>query len=211
MRHMHAIDAKSFNTLTGEDGPSSFGDVDVAGDLEVTGTITAPGNALATGAATGITTASGGAYASSVQKVGGIFETTIVIDVTGLASVATDNDIIAVGTTLAGHLGQITAAQNGTIVGGYMRCLETPAGGEIDINLWSANEATGKGSDLITGLTGEITPADRAGDWAAGDVVSIGAVVPAANQYLYLVVGTASAPVAGTYTAGKWEIKLFGV
>jgi len=211
MRHMHAINAKSFNTLTGEDGPSTFHDVTLTGDLAVTGTITAPGNALATGAAAGITTASGGAYASSVTKIGGVFETTIILDLTGIASVATDNDIIAVGTTLAAHLGQITAAQNGTIVGGYMKCLETPAGGEVDLNLWSANEATGKGSDLITGLTGEITPVDRAGDWAANDDIVIGAVVPAANQYLYLVVGTSSTPTAGTYTAGKFEIKLYGV
>lgn len=92
-----------------------------------------------------------------------------------------------------------------------MLCLETPAGGEVDLNLWSANEATGVLDSLITALTGEVTPVDRNGDWAANDVRAIGAVVPAANQYLYLAVGTASTPTAGTYTAGKFLITLYGV
>jgi hypothetical protein len=174
------------------------------------GVLALPGNVLATEAATGITTGTGTIYKSAVQRVGGIFRTNILIDLTGVASVATDNDIIGVGTTLAAHFGQITAARNGTILCGSMECLETPAGGEVDLNLWSADEATGKGSDLITGLTGELTLVDRAGDWAVNDRYSIGAVVPGANQYLYLAVGTSSTPTAGTYTAGKFLIELLG-
>jgi len=161
-------------------------------------------------AGTGITTGTGTVYKTSVTDAGGIKTTQILLDLTGVSSVATDNDIIGVGTTLAAHLGQITAALNGNVLGGRMICLETPAGGEVDLNLWSADEATGKGSDLITGLTGELTLVDRAGDWAAGDIRAIGAVVPAADQYLYLAVGTSSTPTAGAYTAGKFLIELFG-
>ncbi len=175
-------------------------------DLEATSSL----RPLETEAGTGVTTATGVVYETSVQKIGGLFKTEILVDLTGLASVATDNDIVGFGAGPA-HLGQITAAQNGTIVGGTMVCLETPAGGEVDLNLWSANEATGVLDALITSLTGEITPVDRAGDWAANDVRAIGAVVPAANQYLYLAVGTASTPTAGTYTAGKFLITLYGV
>lgn len=164
---------------------------------------------IETGAGAGITGGTGTVYKTSVEVAGSIRKTTILVDLTGLASIATDNDIIGVGTSAA-HLGQITKAQNGTIFGGTMVCLETPAGGEVDINLWSANEATGVLDGLITGLTGELTVVDRAGDWAAGDVRTSGAVVPAANQYLYLAVGTASTPTAGTYTAGKFLITLYG-
>jgi hypothetical protein len=168
------------------------------------------GNAeLTTGAGTGVTAGTGTVYETSVLQAGNIITTDIILDLTGLDSVATDNDIIGVGAGAA-HLGQITAAQNGTIFGGQMVCLETPAGGEVDFNLWSADEATGVLGALITGLTGELTVVDRAGDWAAGDIRSIGAVVPAANQYLYLAVGTSSTPTAGTYTAGKYLIRLFG-
>jgi hypothetical protein len=123
--------------------------------------------------------------------------------------VATDNDIIGVGASAA-HLGQITAAVNGTILGGIMTCLEVPAGGEVDIDLWSANEATGVLSGLVTDLTGELKVFDAAADWTAGLTRVAATNVPAANQYLYLTVGTNSTPTAGTYTAGKFLIELFG-
>src|SRR5690606_18337786 len=98
----------------------------------------------------------------------------------------------------------------GTIYAGRMTCLETPADGELDINVWAANEATGAYDALITSLTGEVAIFDRAGDWAAGNVLTCGAAVPAAGQYLYLAVGTNSSPTNGAYTAGKFLIELYG-
>ena len=69
-------------------------------------------NTLATEAGTGITTGSGTIYRSSIQRVGGIITTRILIDLTGLRSTA-GGDIIGVnGTSLVCHIGQITAAQN---------------------------------------------------------------------------------------------------
>lgn len=167
------------------------------------------GNKLATEAAAGITAGVGAVVKSSVLKVGGIIHTLIIVDLTGVDSVATDTDIIGKSTPAA-HLGQITADRNGTIFGGRMTCLETPATGEVDIDLYSADEATGKLSDLIGGLTGEVKVVDRAGDWAVNDIRAVGALVPAPDQYLYLAVGTASTPTAGTYTAGKFLIEFFG-
>jgi hypothetical protein len=160
---------------------------------------------------TGITGATGEVVKWSVQKdpVSGVYFTRGIIDLTGLSSVATDNDIIAFGTTNPAYLARITAATNGTIFAGSMTLLETPAGGEVDIDLWSADEATGKGSDLITGLTGEVNLFAAAGDWGTVTRVTL-LNPPVANQYLYLTVGTSSTPTAGAYTAGQFLIELYG-
>lgn len=161
---------------------------------------------------TGITGATGEVVKWSAQRdpVSGVYYTRGIIDITGLASVATDNDIIGFGTTNPAYLAQITAAANGAIFAGKMSLLEAPATGEVDIDLWSADEATGKGSDLITGLTGEVAVFTAAGDW--GTVREVGMTAPpVANQYLYLTVGTASTPTAGTYTAGIFLIEFWGL
>jgi hypothetical protein len=160
---------------------------------------------------TGITGATGEIVKWSVQKdpVSGVYHTTGLVDVTGLASVATDADIIGFGSTNPAYLGRITAATNGTIFAGLMTLLETPATGEVDIDLYSANEATGKGDDLVTGLTAEVKVFDAAGDWGTVTAVRM-AGPPVANQYLYLTVGTASTPTAGTYTAGIFKIEFWG-
>jgi len=160
---------------------------------------------------TGISGATGEVVKWSVQKdpVSGVYYTRGLIDITGLASVATDADIIGVGTANPAYLGRITAATNGTIFAGRMSLLETPATGEVDIDLYSAAEATGKGSDLVTDFDGEVKVFDAAGDWGTVTQVRMG-TPPTANHYLYLTVGTASTPTAGTYTAGIFLIEFWG-
>ena len=64
-------------------------------------------------AGTGITTGTGTVYRSDVQKLGNIFHTRILIDLTGLAS-SGSGDIIGKAATANSHIGQITAAINGT-------------------------------------------------------------------------------------------------
>jgi hypothetical protein len=160
---------------------------------------------LATGAGAGITGGTGTVYKSSVRLVGGIYHTTILIDLTGLASSTTDLDIIGQGVSAA-HIGQITAAQNGTILAIRMTCLELPAGGADDIDLYAATEGTGVFDGGIAALT-ETALITAGGAWANGTVK--GSVdVPAADQYLYLTGGEAG--TAATYTAGKFVIELFG-
>lgn len=167
-------------------------------------------NTMAPG--TGVSAATGGLvkWAVSKEPVSGLIYTLGIVDVTGLASVATDNDIIGVGTTNPAYLGQITAEVNGTIRAGKLTLLEAPATGEVDIDLWSADEATGKGSDLITGLTNEVAVFTAAGDWGTVREVTMTAP-PVADQYLYLTVGTSSTPTAATYTAGIFKIEFWGV
>jgi hypothetical protein len=161
---------------------------------------------------TGITGATGEMVKWSVQKdpVSGVIHTRGFIDVTGLASVATDADIIGFGTTNPAYLARITAAVNGTIFAGRMSLLETPATGEVDIDLYAADEATAKGDDGIAALTGEVKVFDAAGDWGTVTQVRMG-TAPGANQYLYLTVGTASTPTAGTYTAGIFLLEFWGL
>ena len=182
----------------------SSGNTSVAGTLGVTGRSTLTGNTIATTAGTGITTGTGTVYAASVIKTGGIFHTKILIDLTGLAS-SGSGDIIGKDSTANSHIGQITAAVNGTVLGGKLTCLEAPAGGDPDINLWYADEATGAEDAAITSLTNQVQMCDS-GDLALNSLISI-PTPPAADKYIYMVTGAAT---NADYTAGKILIEFFG-
>ena len=161
-------------------------------------------NTMAVEAGTGITTGSGTIYRSSVQRVGGIITTRILIDLTGLRSTG-GADIIGVnGTALVCHIGQITAARNGTILTGSMECFEAPAGGDPDINVHSATEGTGVEDGAIGDLTETLLV--NSGDATLGSKVYFTAV-PAADEFLYLTCGTTT---DGDFTAGKLLIELMG-
>lgn len=158
---------------------------------------------LATTAGTGITGAAA-SYTAGVEKVGTYFKTTIVIDLAGLRGTAANDIIGDDGTANACHIGQITAARNGTIFAGKIECLETPAGSDPDIDLYSATEATGVEDQAITALTE--TQLINSGSHAANAFKSLTAF-PAADEYLYLVAGTG---VDADYTAGILVITLWG-
>jgi hypothetical protein len=161
-------------------------------------------NKLATEAGTGITGGTGTIYRSSVFRSGGVITTQILIDLTGLRSTAS-GDIIGVnGTSNVCHIGQITAAENGTILTGSMECFEAPAGGDADINVHSATESTGVEDGAISDLTETLLV--NAGDAALGTKVYFTAV-PAADEFLYLTLG---ATTDADYTAGKLLIELKG-
>ena len=155
-------------------------------------------------AGTGITGGTGTVYKADVQKLGNIFHTRILIDLTGLAS-SGSGDIIGKAATANSHIGQITAAINGTVLSGKITCMEAPAGGDPDINLWYADEATGTEDAAITGLTNQVQMCDS-GDLALGSVISI-PTPPAADKYMYMVTGAAT---DANYTAGKILIEFFG-
>jgi hypothetical protein len=147
-------------------------------------------------------------YASGWFLNGTLKITRIMIDLTGLVASTTDLDIIGnTGGAASAHLGQITAANNGTIVGGSVTCLEVPAGGPDDIDFYSATVSTGAQDGDVTALT-ETVLITAGAAWASGTVKGFTGVPPA-NDYLYLANGEASVP--GTYTAGKFLIELYGV
>ncbi len=168
--------------------------------------VTPVGQSLTTGAGAGITSGVGAVYKSDVWQSGGIIYTNILVDLTGLASSTTDLDIIGVGSSAA-HLGQLTAAQNGTIYGGRMTCLEVPAGGVTDIDLYWATEGTGVFDGLVTALT-ETALITAGAAWTLALAKAIADPVGIANGYLYLTAGAAGTPA--TYTAGKFLLELFG-
>lgn len=143
-------------------------------------------------------------YKPAVVKHGDIIETRILIDLTGTQSSTTDLDII--GNSGVSHIGQITAALNGTILGGTMTCLEAPTGGIADIDLYFATEGTGAFDGAIGDLA-ETALITAGGNWTLGLVKPI-AADPAANSYLYLTSGAGG--TAAAYTAGRFLIKLFG-
>ncbi len=163
------------------------------------------GRTLTTGAGAGVTGGTGTVYKSGVSRVGGVIVTTIMLDLTGLSSSTTDLDIIGVGASAA-HIGQITAAQNGTILSGRMTCLEVPVGGADDIDLYSATEATGVFDAAVDTLT-ETAIITAAGAWTLG-LAKYFNDLPVAGQYLYLTGGEAG--TAAPYTAGKFLIELYG-
>lgn len=174
------------------------------GPVRITGILTQDLPAAMTGG-TGITTGVGTILRSSVTKMGGLFETRILIDLTGLNGGGTGADIIGVNSAANCHIGQITAAVNGTIFGGYMRCLEVPTGSNADVDLYAATDATGTEDAAATGLAGQAILLNG-GTWTLS-LTSALTAYPAANTYLYLASGTAT---AATFTAGIYEIVLFG-
>lgn len=150
-------------------------------------------------------TGSGTIYRAMSLKTDGIITTKLLIDLTGLNSGGTAGDIIGGNGLTNCHIGQIDANRTGTILGGRMTCLETPAGGDTDIDLYSANEGTGAEDAAISGLTE--TQLINAGSQTIGTITYLSSV-PANLQYLYFVgQGTANT----TYTAGIFLIELFGV
>jgi hypothetical protein len=148
------------------------------------------------------------AYAASVERVGSLIHTKILIDIDDLVGSATDLDIIGISATANCHIGQITAAVNGTIVAGRMTCLELPTGGADDIDLYASNVGTGTQDVIIThaDLGTETALVTSGAAWASGTTKGFTGL-PAANDYLYLVNGEAA---GGTFTAGKFLIELFG-
>ena len=144
----------------------------------------------------------------SVVKTGGIFKTEILLDLTGLESTATDGDIIGDSGGGAAHIGQITAARNGTIIFGKVTCLETPAGGDDDIAIYSASESTGAYDGAVADLT-ETLLQDHGAWTAAAETPDLLDTVPPADGYLYLA--AKGGDTASTYSAGIFLIELWGV
>lgn len=183
-------------------------DVTVGDSLEVGGTATTGGSAAfgTMTAGTGITTATGVEYEANVYREGSLIKTEIYIDLTGLNSNAA-GDVIGKDGTANSHFGQLTAALNGNVYRGFVTCLETPATGEPDIDLFSADEATLAEDAAISSATDEVKLLDAGGDWTAGTSKAITAL-PDGDQYLYLV-GSGDG-TNQTYTAGIFFIELWG-
>ena len=140
---------------------------------------------------------------SDVSTNVNIVKTSLMIDLTGLKDGGTAGDIIGKDGSGVAYIGKVTTANQGVVFGVTMTCLETPAGGSTDIDLFSATEGTGVNDTAI----GDLTETSRinAGAASAGTMVAGGDI--AADQFLYLVSqGTGDA----AYTAGRFLIEILG-
>lgn len=156
-------------------------------------------------AGSGITTAAAD-YQNTVVRSGPFIYTRIYFDIEGLNEGGTAGDVIGDDGAANNHFGQLTAAVNGTIIGGTMHCVEVPAGGTVDIDLYSADEATLAEDSAISAATGEVQLINSGG-WSAGEIQGLTSL-PVADQYLYLV-GQGTGNTA--YTAGRFYIELIGL
>ena len=169
-------------------------------------------------AGTGITSGTGTLYKANVCVAGDLITTTIIIDLTGLSPGGAAGDIIGADAQDNCHLGQITAALNGTIFAGTMECIEAPTSGgtvENDIDLYTATVATGTENDAIGSETGAAAMLQPGQDWSsthddtASKVQKMGLTAfPAADSYLYLA--SSGGGDTGSYTGGIFKIELYG-
>ena len=134
-----------------------------------------------------------------------LVKTTIMIDLTGLASSGADDIIGKAGTGVA-YIGRVTTANTGVVFGVTMECFETPAGGDPDINLAFADEATLAEDSALSAGTSSGTVLNN-GDLAAEKEYFAITGFPAVNQYFYLVAGAAT---DGDYSAGVIKIEFYG-
>lgn len=204
LNNVAAADIQKIDGITNGTGAAdkalvlgASGEATVPGPLKLNGNVSAAAGA-------GITGGTGTVCKSSVVKRGDVIHTQLIIDLTGLGSSTTDLDIIGQGASAA-YLTQVTAAVNGTIFAGRMTCLEAPATGVADIDLYAATENTGVFDGGIAALV-ETALVTAGGSWTAGTIKEFDTV--AADKYLYLTGGAGG--TAGTYTAGKFIIDLYG-
>ena len=142
------------------------------------------------------------------RATSGVFVTELLLDITGLQNSGTQNDIIGDDGEANCHFGQLLTTTVGTIQAAKITCVETPAGGNTDVDFYCAVESTGAENALITGLTETLLV--NHGAWTEGDEEIIpSTTLPAVNQYLYIADGTGGGGDQ-TYTAGRFLITLYG-
>ena len=123
---------------------------------------------------------------SDITKVGKIINTQFFIDLTGLDSVATLGDIIGTGASPA-YFGIVDNAKMGQIYAATVTCLEAPLTGDTDIDVYTANEATGVLGGAIGDLTETAVVASTAA-WTLNRVLTATGW-PADGDALYLTAG----------------------
>ena len=160
-----------------------------------------PGSGISSGAAV---------YKANVTYAGDLIKTEILIDLTGLSPGGAAADVIGANDAANCHIGQITAALNGTIFAGQVSCLETPTTGEPDIDLYSSTVGTGTENVAIThaDLGTEVALLAAAADWTSTLAPKGITANPAADTYLYLV--SSGGGDTGVYDAGILKIELYG-
>jgi hypothetical protein len=145
----------------------------------------------------------GAAPLTSRYNKNGTIITEIKIDLKGLASKNTANDVIGLAAGGVAYIGRNVVATNGIIHRIEMICVQVPAGGDTDVNV-VANAA----ADLVYDAAGGTTYGVDGGVWTAGKTVENLTQGLTANHYFYLTTGAGA--TAATYTTGQFIIRLHG-
>ncbi len=133
----------------------------------------------------------------------GVIVTQTKFDLTGLASVATANDVIGLAAGGTANIGRNVVATNGVIFKVELSCLETPTTGDNDVNV-VANSS----SSLAYDGAGGTTYLSNSGDLLVGQTIQN--LVPGLTEgdYYYLTAGTGD--TAGTYASGMYVLTTYG-
>lgn len=129
--------------------------------------------------------------------------TEIQVDLTGLDSSGTGDDVIGLATGGAAYLTRNVVATNGIIYKVEMSCLEVPLTGDADVILVAGGTGTHAFDAAVSSPT---AICDGTGDWALGETMTYTSGITA-NHYFYLTQGSTD---DATYTAGQFLIRLYG-
>ena len=147
-----------------------------------------------------------------VSKINGEILTTILVDLEGLLVSGTVKDIIGEDGVAAAYITQITTAVNGIVYKAEMSCIEVPAGSNTTTDIDLVSNSASLAEDVEYDDSGTATVLIAAGQaFTAGTTLSSGPddLGNCVDDYLYLANGS-GANSGGTYTAGKFVIKLYG-
>lgn len=183
-----------------------FTNLTIDNDIAVTGNINFTGNLVPT-----VETAEHGpgligTAATPVTRrwtEAGVIITQFKIDLTGLASVATANDVIGLAAGGIAFIRQYKPAIDGIIFKAELSCIETPAGGDNDVNVVANSSGT-----LAYSGAGGTTYGINGGDAVAGQTIQNLVQGLTADHYFYLTAGTGD--TAATYTAGQFIFTTWG-
>lgn len=133
----------------------------------------------------------------------GTIITEIKVDLEGLTSKNTGDDVIGLAAGGNAYIGRNVVANNGIIHKIELICLETPAGGDNDVNVVVNSSGT-----IAYDGAGGTTYGVNGGDAVAGQTVQNLVQGLTDGHYFYLTAGTGD--TAAAYTAGQFLIRLHG-
>ena len=150
---------------------------------------------------------------SFVTHQDGIICTTILVNIDDLVDSGTVKDVIGENDAGNAYISQVTTARNGIIYEAQLICTEDPAGTNAEADLDLVANTSALAEDAEYDSTGNATLlVDAGADFEAGKSKRSAGMLDMANMpnaYLYLANGSGAAS-GGTYTAGKFIIKLWG-
>ena len=149
---------------------------------------------------------------SSVNNIGGVIQTTLLIDLGkgagsggGVADIiGTDNVADAGGA----YITSLSKEVNGLPYSIELSCVETPTGGDPDINVVTGSAADDAHDAAVTGAVIVVNGGDQQdGLNTQGDALGTVADGTIALPYVYLTTGAAT---NAAYTAGKVIVTIYG-